>query len=198
MKSKIAIFGGTFNPIHLGHLMVAEFIRSEENLEKVVFLPTGDPPHKAPLISAEDRLKMVEYAIEDNPYFTLSDIEVKREGNSYTIDTIRHFLREGYSEIYYIIGSDTLFQLKTWREYKEVLKILKFYIMRRPGDIEEEILKEIEDLKSNYGTEIILVDGPQYKISSTEIRNRIKLGKSVKYLLPQSVIEYIDRRDLYE
>ena len=194
---KIGILGGTFNPIHMGHLMIAEHIRQEKNFDKIIFIPTGDPPHKDVEVPGIKRAEMVRLAISDNKHFEMSPIEVNREGITYTVDTLRE-LKNIYDEMYYIIGSDTIFQLRTWKNFKEVAKMAKFIYMLRPGTEDVSVLSdEIEFLKENYNAQIEEIEGPMLYLSSTYLRERIKAGKSIKYLVPVSVIKFINDEGLY-
>ena len=194
---KIGILGGTFNPIHMGHLMIAEHIRQEKNFDKIIFIPTGDPPHKDVEVPGIKRAEMVRLAISDNKHFEMSPIEVNREGITYTVDTLSE-LKNIYDEMYYIIGSDTIFQLRTWKNFKEVAKMAKFIYMLRPGTEDTRILSdEIEFLKENYNAQIEEIEGPMLYLSSTYLRGRIKADKSIKYLVPVSVIKFINDEGLY-
>lgn len=196
---KYGIFGGSFNPIHYGHLMICEYIKEEMGLDKVIFIPTGNPPHKDLEVSAKDRYEMVKTAISPNPDFDISDIETTRVKLSYTVDTIRE-LKEIYKEekLYFIIGLDTLFQLKTWKKIKDLSSEIEFVVAKRPGYLDEEkINREIKYLKENFGTKIILVETPLYEISSTDLRDRIKKGKSLRYLIPKKVLNYIEESEFY-
>lgn len=197
---KYGIFGGSFNPIHYGHLMICEYIKEEMGLDKVIFIPTGNPPHKDLEVSAKDRYEMVKTAISPNPDFDISDIETTRVKLSYTVDTIRE-LKEIYKEekLYFIIGLDTLFQLKTWKKIKDLSSEIEFVVAKRPGYLDEEkINREIKYLKENFGTKIILVQTPLYEISSTDLRDRIKKGKSLRYLIPKKVLNYIEESEFYK
>ena len=192
------IMGGTFNPIHLGHLMISEYIRDEIKLDKIIFVPTGNPPHKSDLLDAEIRYEMTKMAIEGNENFMVSDIETKRQGVSYTVDTVNQLSEQLDAELSFIIGSDTLFQLKTWKRFDELAKQIEFICAIRPEYMATKILSsELIYLNQKYGARIKIIKTPQYMISSTDLRNRIKYGKSLKYLLPDKLIEYIYERRLY-
>lgn len=198
---KIGISGGTFNPIHLGHLIIAEMVRDKYGLDKVLFIPSGMPPHKNlnNVIEAEHRFNMVQQAVASNPYFIESRMEVDREGYTYTIDTLKN-LRESYGKsatLYYIIGADVLNDLLTWRNYQEVFGICEFIAVLRPGSCLEGFNKQMEYLRDTFSAKIHFIDTPLIEISSTDIRNRIKEGKSIKYLVPESVEDYIKENGLY-
>lgn len=197
---KYGIFGGSFNPIHYGHLMICEYIKEEMSLDKVIFIPTGNPPHKELELSAEDRYEMVRLAISPNPDFEISDIETTRVKKSYTVDTIRE-LKKIYKEekLYFLIGLDSLFQLKTWMKIGDLSQEIEFVVALRPGYLDkEEINKEIDFLRENFGTKINLIKTPLYEISSTDLRDRIREGKSLRYLIPKKVLDYIEESGFYK
>lgn len=197
---KYGIFGGSFNPIHYGHLMICEYIKEEMGLDKVIFIPTGTPPHKELELSAEDRYEMVRLAISPNPDFEISDIETTRVKKSYTVDTIRE-LKKIYKEekLYFLIGLDSLFQLKTWMKIGDLSQEIEFVVALRPGYLDrEEINKEIDFLRENFGTKINLIKTPLYEISSTDLRDRIREGKSLRYLIPKKVLDYIEESGFYK
>lgn len=197
---KYGIFGGSFDPIHYGHLMICEYIKEEMGLDKVIFIPTGNPPHKDLGVSAEDRYEMVRIAISPNPDFEISDIETTRVNLSYTVDTIRE-LKKIYKEekLYFLIGLDSLFQLKTWKKIGDLSQEIEFVVALRPGYIDkEEINNEIDFLRDNFGTKINLIKTPLYEISSTDLRDRIHEGKSLRYLIPKKVLDYIEESGFYK
>lgn len=197
---KYGIFGGSFNPIHYGHLMICEYIKEEMGLDKVIFIPTGNPPHKDLELSAEDRYEMVRLAISPNPDFEISDIETTRVKKSYTVDTIRE-LKKIYKEekLYFLIGLDSLFQLKTWMKIGDLSQEIEFVVALRPGYLDrEEVNKEIDFLRENFGTKINLIKTPLYEISSTDLRDRIRVGKSLRYLIPKKVLDYIEESGFYK
>ncbi|MFQ8697241.1 MAG: nicotinate-nucleotide adenylyltransferase [Peptoniphilus harei] len=197
---KYGIFGGSFDPIHYGHLMICEYIKEEMGLDKVIFIPTGNPPHKDLGVSAEDRYEMVRLAISPNPDFEISDIETTRVNLSYTVDTIRE-LKKIYKEekLYFLIGLDSLFQLKTWKKIGDLSQEIEFVVALRPGYIDkEEINNEIDFLRDNFGTKLNLIKTPLYEISSTDLRDRIHEGKSLRYLIPKKVLDYIEESGFYK
>ncbi|NMW85582.1 nicotinate-nucleotide adenylyltransferase [Peptoniphilus sp. AGMB00490] len=197
---KYGIFGGTFNPIHYGHLMICEYLKEELNLDKVIFIPTGSPPHKDLYVSAKDRYEMVKLAISSNPSFEISNIETNRVKLSYTVDTVKE-LKKIYKEekLYFLIGLDTLFELKTWKKIEELSKEIEFVVALRPKYIDiEEINRELKFLQENYNTKVKIIHTPLYEISSTELRERIKDKKSVKYLIPEKVVNYIKESGFYK
>lgn len=186
---KVGILGGTFNPIHIGHLILAEESREKLGLDKIIFVPTYLPPHKdnSDIAEARTRLKMASLAIKGNRDFAVSDIEIKRDGRSYTIDTIRELKKEyPDDELFFIIGSDLLNYLEEWKDLSEIVKMVKFVAVTRPGFPLEKIPSYIRTVAIN------AVD-----ISGFEIRRRIKENKSLKYLVPEAVRAYIIKNKLY-
>ncbi len=187
---KIGILGGTFNPAHLGHLILAEEAREKLGLDKIVFVPANKPPHKdnGDIAEASFRLKMLKLAIKGNKHFFVSDIEIKRQGRSYTIDTIKEFKRKYPSdELYFIIGSDLLKYLDEWKDLNEINKIVKFVAATRPGYPLEKIPAYIQTLG------IRAVD-----ISGFEVRKCIKENKSFRYLVPDAIFNFINKKGLYK
>lgn len=200
-KCKIGILGGTFDPIHIGHLIVAETVVQECSLDKVVFIPTGIPPHKSnyKVTSSNFRYDMLKIAIEGNESFDVSTMEIDRQGITYTIDTLQAISREPYGgdTLNFIIGGDTLMEVGGWKDAAKVVKLCRLIVYQRPGFNEEKVMKEAERLRRLLGASVIFVNGPLLEISSTEIRQRIKKGKSIRYLVPQKVEEYIYSHNLY-
>lgn len=191
----IGLLGGTFNPIHNGHLINAEIIKENFNLDKVLFIPSKYPVHKnlEGNVSSEDRYNMIKIAINDNKDFEASRIEIDREGESYFIITIKQLLNiYKDSELYLIIGSDAFSEITIWKESEEILKIVSFIIMRRPGHelINSKLIKMAKDAK--------FANNPLIEISSSEIRKNIKNNKSIRYLVPGNVEEYIIKKELYK
>lgn len=198
-NKRIGIYGGTFNPIHFGHLITAEAVREEFHLHKIIFVPTANPPHKtSDVLDAHHRYAMTALAILNNPYFIISDVELKREGYSYTIDTIRHF-KEEYGEdtnFFFIAGTDTIHELPTWKYIHELLKLCHFVGATRPDG--SETIDNIIDYFGRLGTEKIhRLDTPELEISSTDLRARLRSGRSVRYMIPSAVIEYIKDNEIY-
>lgn len=198
---RIGLIGGTFNPIHHGHLILSEYVRENCKLDKVIFIPTGLPPHKAELSveNPETRLEMTKLAIESNSFFYISDIETYREGISYTIDTIME-LKKLYpkDQLYFIIGADSLFQLHTWKDYEKLIGTTNIIVVNRPGGANNLIGDKIKEYVDLFGGNIIEVKSPLIEISSSDIRERVKNGKSIKYLVPKKVEEYILQQSIYK
>ena len=197
----IGLMGGTFNPIHIGHLIIAEWIKDEWNLEKIIFIPAGNPPHKKKndLIESNIRYDLVELAISSNESFEIADFEIVKKEVSYTIDTIINF-RKIYAEdrLYFIIGADTLFQLEKWKGFKELAKMVEFITYSRWGYDKLHIEDRIQTLTRDYGFQIYYSNGPEIQISSSSIRDRLKEGLSIKYMVPDSVIFEIKNKGLYK
>lgn len=186
---KIGILGGTFNPIHIGHLILAEEAREKLNLERIIFIPAYLPPHKdnSDIAPPSDRYKMIKLAIIANRNFLVSDIEIRRDGRSYTIDTIRE-LKKMYppDELYFITGSDLLKYLDEWKDLHEIIKMVNFVVATRPGYPLEKIPSYIQTVA------IRAVD-----VSAFQIRQAIKENRSFRYLVPDLVFKYINKRKLY-
>ena len=188
-SNRIGIMGGTFDPIHFGDLVTAEAARVRFNLNHVIFVPSGKPPHKKERAVTESnhRYLMTLLATATNPYFEVSRIEVDQEGYTYTIDTIKRFMsRFGENtDFYFITGADALNEIFTWKNPEGLLKLCKFVAAARPGYKKEELLKEIKFLKENYNSKVSFVEVPSLAISSTDIRQRVKNNLPIKYLLPE-------------
>ncbi|MDD5108279.1 MAG: nicotinate-nucleotide adenylyltransferase [Candidatus Omnitrophica bacterium] len=187
---KIGILGGTFNPVHIGHLILAEEVREKLGLGRIIFIPTALPPHKdnVDIAPAPDRLKMLKLAIKGNKFFGFSDIEIKRKGRSYTIDTLKELKNKFIQdELYFIIGSDLLKYLNEWKDLNEINKMVKFVAATRPGYPLEQIPSYIQKLA------IRAVD-----VSGFEVRQCIKENKSFRYLVPDKVFDFINKRKLYK
>jgi nicotinate-nucleotide adenylyltransferase len=193
-KKMLGVLGGTFDPIHMGHLVLAEQVREKFQLERVIFIPCASPPHKTEqeLSSTRDRFEMTKLALEGNPYFFVSDIELKREGLSYTVETLRE-LKGLYkdSEVYFLTGSDVLNEITTWKDPEEIYKLAKIVIAVRPGF-------DKFDPENHFAKKSIIVDITGMDISSTQIREKVRNGESIKYLVPSKVEEYIRKRNLYK
>lgn len=211
---KTGIFGGTFNPIHFAHLRIAEEIREHFALEKVIFVPAATPPHKplADELSFAERLKMVELAVHGNPFFSVSDLEGKREGKSYSIDTL-HLFRKLYpkDEFFFIMGSDSFAEFGSWKEYASIFSCCNIVTITRPGarislrealpvDIAHEFCYHESQNRISHrsGYSVYSIEGTQLDISSTAIRSLLRQGKSIKYLLPATVEHYIKQQRFYE
>lgn len=197
---KIGIMGGTFNPIHNGHLILSEYIREEANLDKIIFIPTGRPPHKdnREILNGEFRKEMLDLAIDSHPYFEISTIEIDRIGIGYTIDTLVE-LKDIYpkDEIYLIIGVDSLMELHRWKNYRNLLSMSNFIVANRYGFESNIVMDRIKEFNEDYKGRIALIQSPIIEISSTDIRERLRKGLSIKYLVPEAVEKYILLKALY-
>ncbi len=186
---RIGILGGTFNPIHIGHLMIAQRVLEKLGLDKVIFVPTCLPPHKSGrnLIDARNRLRMTRLAVRGNRHFEVSSFEVRRGGKSYSVDTVRYF-RRCYPEakLFFIIGSDHIAKLHTWKNIQEVARIVSFIAVYRPG---------FRAIRSQTGVKSMIIPGVH--TSSSDIRRRLVAGKTVKHLIPENVLRYIRKHKLY-
>lgn len=197
---RIGILGGTFDPIHVGHLILAEQVAEELDLDGVLFMPAGNPSFKQDrkVTPAADRLAMVELAVADNPHFYVSDLEVKREGVTYTYDTLRE-LRACVPQdarLYFIMGSDTLASLHQWRNAEELAGLATFVGVDRPG--QRHVTKDALERLAQEGFGVRIVQAPALEVSSSELRCRLADGKSVRYLIPASVMGYIADNGLYQ
>jgi len=190
--------GGTFDPVHYGHLIIAEESRRVFQLDRVIFVPAGIPPHKKPyeVTAAEHRYAMTIIATASNPNFTCSRMEVDRPGPSYSIDTIREVraANPAGTRIYFITGADAIAEILTWHKHRELTSLCKFIAATRPGfDLEE--LKH--RLPQEYLDQIVFLEVPGVHISSTELRQRVAQGHSIKYMVPEQVETYIEKHGLY-
>lgn len=197
---RLGIMGGTFDPIHIGHLACAEQVREACDLDAVVFMPAGDPWMKRGrrLASAEDRFAMVCLAAQDNPHFGVSRLEIDRSGETYTVDTLRA-LKAHYPEnveLFFISGADAVFRILEWRDAQEVASLARLVAVTRPG-------YEISDARSKYMRthasimHISQLEVTALSISSTDLREKVRAGKSIRYLVPQVVADYIQEHGLY-
>jgi nicotinate-nucleotide adenylyltransferase len=215
-NQRIGLFGGTFNPIHWGHLRAAEEIREYFNLEKIIFIPAKIPPHKNGelIISPEHRLQMLKLAIHNNPSFTISDFEIRRNCTSYSIFTIEYFKKKlGLkTALFFLMGMDSFLEISTWKDFERLFFLTNFIIMARPGYSKKEISKliPVEVAKNFYcnfqkncyihssGHKIFFQEVTLLDISSRAIRSRIKNSSSIRYLVPPEVEDYIKKYDLYQ
>jgi nicotinate-nucleotide adenylyltransferase len=204
-NKKIGIMGGTFNPIHHGHLVTAQEALDQFELNRVIFIPTGSPPHKVEdlLADAEDRYLMAEIATTSNSSFFVSRMEIDRKGKSYTVDTVKQ-LRKIYGmdrELFFITGADAILEILSWKDTDEIVALAKFIAATRPGyDI-----SKIKSLKSTLfrsqeeaDERVFIMEIPALAISSTDIRKRMKDCRSINYLVPEGVSNYILKHGLYK
>lgn len=194
------ILGGTFDPIHFGHLVLAEKAREAFKLEKVIVVPAAIPPHKIGEVAteAQHRLKMVELAIEESPWFEVSTVELDREGPSYSIDTIRELKKKlSDQEAALIMGFDSLLELHSWKNYQAILKESKVITAFRPGYPIVTDNQHWPQFLQPYRSQILVLEAPLLDISSTWLRVELMLGRSIRYLVPDRVIDYINTNGLY-
>lgn len=195
---KIGILGGSFNPPHLGHLYIAQKVYEEFSMDAVLLLPLGTPPHKGKLASRKAREVMCRLTAQAGTGIKVSTMELERDGYTYTVDTLRQLKREQPQyEPYYIIGTDTLFRLESWREYEQVLQLTEFICVPRPGDDMQAVQQKIMYFKQQYGKEIRLCSHSGPQISSTGIREAVTHGQSTEGMLVPAVRAYIDEEKLY-
>lgn len=196
---RIGLIGGTFDPIHTGHLIIAEEAVNALELDQVVFAPAGQPPHKPAdgISDPEHRSKMVQLAIADNEQFTVSRVDLDRAGPCYTVDTIR-LVQSAWgpsTEVCFLIGGDSLRDLPTWHQPERLLHMCQLVAVPRPGY--QPDLEALDVLLPGASQQITILDAPTLDISSTEIRARIREGRSIRYLVPRSVERYIGQHGLY-
>ena len=193
----IGILGGTFDPIHQAHIVIAEEAMKQYQLNSVLFIPNGQPAHKSPSVvsSAEDRFAMVNLAILNHPGFRISRIEIDRIGTSYAVDTLRQLVTENeHTQFWFITGVDTIVDVPSWHQFPELITLCKFLVAERPG-IELDIALALLPPELSAVTEVVDVD--PMRISSTDIRNRIKNNESLTEIVPEPVEHYIINNGLY-
>jgi len=218
LTQRLGILGGTFNPIHFGHLAAAEEVRDRLKLEKVIFISSFLPPHKIDedISSAVQRQEMVRLAIKGNTHFTESDVEIRRGGRSFTVDTIEA-LQQSHpgAELYFLTGLDSFLEIRTWKDWARLLTLCSFVVLSRDGYRFRDItrlgfldvaVRELSALDAREKDQVVITDGsirvylehvPYYDISSTDIRTRVREGRSIKYHLPEAVEHYIIENKLY-
>jgi len=188
---RIGILGGTFDPVHIGHMAIAQKALEKCRLDKVIFVPSALPPHKKMprLASAWDRYRMVALAAQGNPRFEVSDYEVQKGGKSYSIDTVCHFRAQYPAEtkLFFIIGEDNVDTLETWKEIDRIIEIVTFIVVNRPG---------FRNHQKKIKFQSVMLPGMD--ISSSYLRRAIAQGKTIKYLVPDKVLEYIEHNQLYK
>ncbi len=190
---KVGVFGGTFNPPHLGHLIIAEFVRDDLGLERIFFVPTAVPPHKKDLdiVEAHHRLAMVEHALQGNRRMVVSDLEIQRGGLSFTVDTLAEFHRlRPDDQLYLLIGMDNYVEFHTWKSPETILRLATLVVMRRPG------AGGVQEV-GRPSTNTLFCEVPEIGIASRDIRKRVQEGKSIRYLVPAAVERYIVKHHLY-
>ncbi len=212
---RIGLFGGTFDPIHWGHLRSAEEVREAFALDRILFIPTAKPPHKRgqTKTSARDRLAMVRLALASNPHFGVSTVEINRRGVSYSIDTLRHFAQRnrGADSYYFILGLDAFREISSWKDFREVFPLCNFIVTSRPGSRKTNLLSGVsvavqrlfcyDRVRKIYrhrsGTTLHFLQLTDFAVSASDIRARVRQKKSIRYLVPKTVEHYIGKRGLY-
>ena len=195
---KIGILGGTFNPIHLAHLYIAYEAKNQLNLDKVIFIPAGSPPHKKDeeVLEASLRYYMVCEAIKSYEGFEISDYEIKKEGLSYTYETLEEFKSDD-NELYFITGADCLMDIEKWKSPEEIFKLSKFIVFNRAGYSKKNLRIQQDKIEEKFNTTISFLDIIDLEISSSMIRERIKKGKRVDFFLPKEVLNFIKENNIY-
>ncbi len=199
-QNRIGLLGGTFNPVHCGHLKMAYIALYEFGLGEIVFLPLGNPPHKRNdyLAGAANRLDMIRLAIDDEKRFSLSTAETDRQGYTYTVDTLELFTRAmPQTSFYYIIGADTLFELENWKNYERVFFLTDFICILRPGHNSRDVQQCAQRLNSRFGHKIFLADERGPDISSSQIRQQLAENRLPAGLVPEKVAHYILQNKVY-
>jgi len=203
----IGLFGGSFDPVHIGHLRIAEEVREEFSLERIYFVPAWLQPLKRRTkpAGADDRVRMIEAAIRDNEGFRISRVEIRRRDVSYTIDTVCHFAQK-FDDIYFLVGLDAFADIALWKGYRDLFSYTNFIVMVRPGSLAARLpenvtgqMRSIGDTTWEHpsGKRVLLHHITQLDISSTKIRQLVQGGRSIKYLVPRAVEQYIKKRGLY-
>ena len=198
---RIGIMGGTFDPIHYGHLVVAEAAREAFSLEKIIFVPAGIPPHKAKeeVTPARHRYLMTLLAIMSNPYFEISRVDLDRGGVTYTVDTLADLKSQlpPAVQMYFITGADAILEILSWKSPDQVLSMAEFIAVTRPGYGLDQLSQAIGPLYAEFRDRIHILEAPPVGLSSTGLRRRLVEGRSIRYLVPETVVAYINNEGLY-
>jgi nicotinate-nucleotide adenylyltransferase len=212
---RIGLFGGTFDPVHWGHLRSAEEVREAFGLNRVLFIPTSKPPHKGGETTAppQDRLVMVRLAVAKNPHFRVSTVEIRRAGVSYSIDTVRYFVNTSKRKdsLFFILGLDAFREIGTWKDFEQLFPLCNFIVTSRPGSRDSNPLRGTciavrrlfcydfsrKMYRHTSGTSLQFLKLTDFAVSASDIRERVRERKSIRYLLPSSVEAYIRKRGLY-
>ena len=199
-RKKVGILGGTFDPIHTGHLILAEAAYESFSLDYVLIMPNGNPPHKAGQVNAtmEQRTRMVELAVADNPHLKVSDFEKTPQDYHYTYETLE-FLKKEHpdTDYYFILGADSLVHFHTWMEPRRICEACSILAATRDHMESEELTARIQELSRVFGAHIYPMETPNIDISSNRIRERVRTGRSIRYYVPEAVEEYIYKKGLY-
>lgn len=196
---RLGIIGGTFDPIHLAHVYIAEVAKAALNLDRVIFMVAGSPPHKTnkQISDADVRYKMTEFAIMNKEGLEVSDYEIKEQGLSYTYKTLEH-LNNSNRELYFITGGDCLMNIESWRNVPEILSLCQFVVVTRPGVDNDKLIKQRDYISSKYNSNIVFLEVDGINISSTEIREKISKGEDVSKYLNTEVQKIIADNNLYK
>ncbi len=200
-KRKIGIMGGTFNPIHYGHLLLAETAYYQFDLDEILIMPTKNTYYKnmSSLENEQHRVNMVSLAIEDNEHFVLSKEEINREGTTYTVETLENLTAQNPNcQYFFIMGADSLYHIESWREPEKILAMATIVVAGRESyGTGSSLFSQIEYLENKFDAKIKPLHSPVMEISSNDIRRRVREGESIRYLLPQKVADYIREQGLY-
>lgn len=198
---RIGILGGTFNPVHMGHLFMAEYAREEMDLDMIMFIPTGVPYMKnnKEILPSDIRMKMLDMSIASNPYFITSDIEIRREGNTYTYETLEE-LHALYPEadLFFIVGADCLFTIEKWYQAQRIFDNCILLAANRNDVPQDELYEKKLFLEKQFHAKVVLLNIPQMDISSTSVRDNVKNNKSIRYMVTDEVYDYIIRNNYYQ
>ena len=200
-NKRVGIMGGTFDPIHNGHLIIAQGAQESYDLDEILFVPSGTPWLKdiSKVLNKKTRVSLTGLAIEDNPFFALSTIEIDREGNSYSYETLEVLREQNPTvEYYFIMGADSLFEIETWKNPDKLMKSCTLLVAVRNDFDEKRLQEQMTYLTEKYEAHIEVLHTPRIDISSTEIRQKVAEGKSIRYMVPDPVIQYISKLHLYE
>lgn len=201
IEKRIGIMGGSFDPIHIGHLILAEYAYEQFQLEKILFVPTGNPPHKDISIfsSSEHRLEMISLAIKKNPHFKLSLVEMERDGIIYTYETLE-LLKQQTPDVkyYFIMGADSMFSFEQWKEPSRITKNCTIVVATRENMDKQAVKDKVIFLKDKYQCQIEILDTPSLEISSRMLREKVKNNKTIKYFITEEVENYINEKRLYK
>jgi len=199
---RVGVMGGTFDPVHYGHLFIAECSRYRFNLAKVLFIPSGRPVHKkrGNILEPQHRLEMTRLAVKSNPFFEISSIEVDRPGPTYAVDTLEqlHLDNESRDKYFYITGADAILEILTWKDVPKVFEMCSFIAVTRPGYSLDGLNRVLRNLSQEQREKIHIFETTGILISSTEIRQRVNRGEPIKYLVPEEVEQYILTHKLYK
>ena len=199
--NRIGILGGTFDPIHFGHLFIAQTALEECRLDTVIFVPVGAPPHKlnAIITPGRHRYNMVELAIEDHPQFKISDHEIKQPGTSYTANMLRYFKeKDPAADLHLILGADSLADIHTWYQFESLFTLANMVVLNRQGAGKSELKERVKELQGRYGAVISLIESIRLDISSSLLRDLTSRQRSVRYLTPEPVRQYMAANKLYQ